>query len=96
MGDTEDLRDKSWRDMAFRWLFSQGVSTILLFAILGGVWYGLPASLAKIQDGYERIEKADDRRYETIRQHNAEMLKYVVDQCCGSDDDRTRATAGNP
>ena len=94
MGDGEptDLAGKSWKEISVRWLFGQSVPVILLFAILGVLVFGgkyaietaIPSHLNAIQDGYERMEKVDSARYEAVREHNAEMLKYVVDHCCGS------------
>ena len=53
-----------WRSRMYDWLFSQGVSTVLLFAILIAVGYlgnyalttAVPAHLKTIQDGYREIQ----------------------------------------
>jgi hypothetical protein len=33
---------EGWRAKALDWLFSQGVSTVLLFTVIGGVYRGVP------------------------------------------------------
>jgi hypothetical protein len=95
MGDTDptELNGKNWRDLLTKWLFSQGVSTILLFAIGVGVWYGWPAALANIQSGYERMEKSQQESFVREREHNETMIRYIIDNCC---DEPRRAGAGMP
>jgi len=64
-------------DRIFRWLENQGVSTVLLIAILGGVYVGLPGALNQIEGGYERnaaeLQKAFDTQGKTIDR----LMKYV-------------------
>ncbi len=71
---------------AWRWLAGQEFNNVLLAMILGSLaalaWYGAPAMLRQIQDGYERIntrhasdlqqarlvfERDSDRQYTVIQ-----------------------------
>ena len=58
-----------WWDLLAKWLFSQGVSTVLLFAICLGIYVGVPRWLEIVNEGY-------------VRQHNAfdAQLKNVLGQ----------------
>lgn len=40
--ESERLKELGLKELAIRWLFSQGVSTVLLFAILIGMYYRYP------------------------------------------------------
>lgn len=70
MAATVNDQAASWRTKAVEWIFSQGVSTILLLMILVGGYQvatyafgvAVPAHLKQIQEGYERIEKSHDLR----------------------------------
>jgi hypothetical protein len=46
--------EKTLRDNVFNWLYDQGVVTVLLFAILVGVWYSAPTIVAQVQSGYDK------------------------------------------
>lgn len=70
MAATVNDTSANWRTKAVEWIFSQGVSTILLLMILIGGYQvatyafgvAVPAHLKQIQEGYERIEKSHDSR----------------------------------
>lgn len=73
MGDTTENNaapPSSLQELAARWLFHQGVSTVLLFAILAGlIWtvkYVVPQHLAEIQAGYDRQEGAHEKNLKLI------------------------------
>lgn len=73
--DTEDFDKIPLKTLAARWLFSQGVSTLLLFAILVGMYKmadyavntALPEHLKQIQSGYEKIEAGHAKEVEALR-----------------------------
>lgn len=79
--------ERSWKDIAARWIFGQDVSTVLLVGILVSLWYfgwyamtqAIPAHLQSIQAGYERIEANHDASLKQMRVDNAELIKYIVD-----------------
>lgn len=52
--DTDEPTGKSLKEMAAKWVFSQGVSTVLLFVLIIGVWYGIPAHIEMVQKGYDK------------------------------------------
>lgn len=70
--DTENGSSKSPLD----WLYRQGVSTVLLGAILWAIYHmgyyamdtAIPRHLKSIQDGYERIEASHARSLERLSQ----------------------------
>ena len=59
-----------WRAKAAEWLFSQGVSTVLLALILLGIYRAVnyamdtavPAHLQKIQQGYVEIQQSNEQQ----------------------------------
>lgn len=79
--------DKSWKEIAARWLFGQDVTTVLLVGILVSLWYfgwyamtvAVPAHLGSIQTGYERIDAKHEAAYKTQREDHAELVKYIID-----------------
>lgn len=56
---TTNGNGRDWKSRAADWLFSQGVSTVLLFAILAVAVYSVrdlvPRHLMQIQEGYQRV-----------------------------------------
>lgn len=55
-----DGDDLSFKSRAAQWLFNQGASTILLFAIAAGIWKAAPYILEKIEvmaDKHEAAQK---------------------------------------
>src|SRR5678815_3138115 len=87
MGDPDKIDTKDWKSAAASWLASQGVSTVLLVAILAAMTYcgnyavktAIPAHLEQIQKGYR--EQANDNK-ETVRDINAaheRSMKQVTD-----------------
>ena len=66
---TDDTKDGDFKSLGTRWLFSQGVSTVLLFVIAVGLWKAVPfvlekveamsikhaTDLEKIQDKFDRV-----------------------------------------
>lgn len=53
------VEGSNWKSIAARWLFGQESNTVLLFLILaaigGGAWYGVPGILRQIHTGYKEI-----------------------------------------
>ena len=89
MGNPEKIDTKDFRSLLFSWLFSQGVSTVMLAAILIAMAYGgnyamttgIPAHLKQIQDGYREQGAANK---EALREQQASFeksLKQVTDMC---------------
>ena len=75
VSDVEDFDKIPLKTLAARWLFSQGVSTLLLFAILVGMYkmtdyainIAVPEHLKQIQLGYEKIESGHAKEVEALR-----------------------------
>lgn len=89
MGDPEKIDVKDWKSMALSWIFSQGVSTVMLVAIFAVLCYGgnyamtvaIPAHLTQIQAGYD---KAAVQNKEALKDQQAmfeRALKQVTDAC---------------
>lgn len=93
MGDGVDVEGKSLRQIAINWLVNQGVSTVLLFAIAVGGWYGgtymirdgIPNYLDQIQKGYEQIEQRFTTNLDRVlknsedeRQFHRDMILEVI------------------
>jgi len=72
-------------ERAAEWLSKQNSNTVLLFAILGaigyGVWYGVPAALTTIQDGYDRnmvaMEKMLDKERAANEKWHGELIERI-------------------
>lgn len=47
--DSTPLGSGDFKNLFTRWLFSQGVSTVLLFAIAVGMWKAVPYVLEKVE-----------------------------------------------
>lgn len=89
-GQVVNERGTDWRSLMMRWLFQQGVSTVLLFMIfiyIGKVLYdGVPAVIASQQKIHETNSAAYNKLAETLRadqdrimlQHQA-LLTAVAD-----------------
>ena len=65
------------REQLSDWLFQQGVSTVLLFAILAGGMYAarvmVPAHIESIKEGYRQMEDSHKKERE-------DYLKAMVEQ----------------
>lgn len=80
MADPIDPR--GWQGRAWDWLFAQGVSTVLLCAILAALAYcgnyavktAIPAHLKQIQDGY--LDAAKEHK-ETVKDLNSSHERAV-------------------
>lgn len=65
------------------WLFQQGVSTILLFTILGLLYWGMryamdvavPRHLDQIRRGYQELDARQHEREAARQQHNERFLQ---------------------
>lgn len=70
MGGEVEINGKTWKEIALAWLVNQGVSTVLLFAIVCGGGYMtyvmVPRHLDAIQQGYERIDTRHDEAIEKL------------------------------
>lgn len=74
-GEIDDLDKLPLKTLAARWAFSQGVSTLLLLAILAGMYkfadyainFAIPKHLEQIQAGYEKIEAGHAKEVEQLR-----------------------------
>jgi len=74
--------DKSWRDLAFRWMLSQGPSTVLLtIIIIGGGYLAqvmIPAHLDTIQRGYEKLSERNDMAIERLATSHERAIDRVM------------------
>ncbi len=43
--DFENLQDQPWTVIGIRWLFNQGISSVLLILILYGIWSIVPTAI---------------------------------------------------
>lgn len=87
-GDTQTVIEVSrpgFMDRAAEWLSKQNSNTVLLFAILGaigyGVWYGVPAALDQVQSGYAQhltyMERMLDKERESNTKWHAELIDRI-------------------
>lgn len=64
-----------------RWLENQGVSTVLLCMIVGGIFYFLPglitSSIDKIDEGYERNAQQLQRAFDTSAKSQDRMMQFL-------------------
>lgn len=61
----------------FRWVMSQGASTILLMLIAFGVWQGFPVAIDKIESGFTRNADQLERAFETQSETVERVLRVV-------------------
>jgi hypothetical protein len=47
-------RDKGWKVMLSDWAFEQGIPTVLLVGILGGMWVGMPKYVQSMNTSNEQ------------------------------------------
>lgn len=79
--DIKALRTGDWKGAAVRWLVNQGVSTVLLFAILAGGFYAavvlVPQHLAAINEGYREINEVNQRAVQQQREADATFRTLI-------------------
>jgi hypothetical protein len=83
----EPLRDEGMtqatRDAVVKWLTEQGVSTVLLVAILAFLGYAAisiaPEQLREIQDGYERVANTAAQNLKESTDRHAESIQSIID-----------------
>lgn len=71
---SSELEKLSLKAIALKWVLSQGVSNLLLMAILYALWYfadyavnvGIPAHLRQIQDGYRENAEAHTKEVDKL------------------------------
>lgn len=76
-----------WKVLATRWLANQGVSTVLLVAILATMGYmgnyamvtAIPSHLKQIQDGYIEHAAAHSKEVQAITVAFEKSLKQIAD-----------------
>ncbi len=71
MGDPDSQHNAAagdFKTLAGRWLFSQGTSTVLLFTICIGLWYGIPWYMTKQESELKNIRQE-------FREERTEMRK---------------------
>ncbi len=79
--------ERTWKELAARWLFGQDVSTVLLVGILLSLWFfgwyamtkAIPDHIQSIQMGYEKIEKGHTDDLKETRAANEALVRYIVD-----------------
>lgn len=77
----------TWKDRLAEWLFSQGVSTVLLVAILAAIAYGghhamttaIPKHLEQIQRGYKEVSEDHRQTVKEIVDSNERERKVLHD-----------------
>jgi hypothetical protein len=67
---------RSLKQQAGDWLFQQGVSTVLLFGILVGAWYGVPAAVREVRD----TMKAETASHKGEVKELSETFKWALDR----------------
>ena len=55
-----------WKARGLDWLFSQGISTILLLMICAGMWYGIPWARTCMKDDIREIHAAHKDTFENL------------------------------
>lgn len=77
MADEKNENGDSWRQVALKWVFQQGVPTVLLCAITAMIGYGLMqvpslvfTVIEKIDNGYQKnaatLKEATENQAETV------------------------------
>lgn len=64
-----------FKTLAGRWLFSQGTSTVLLFAIAIGMWKGIPWLLEKQEAELKTVRQEFREERSEMRKDFLESLK---------------------
>jgi hypothetical protein len=82
---------KGLKENFFNWLYEQGVMTVLLFAILAGVWYSAPSIVRQIQAGYDK--NAIDHK--TIADTYLDAVKVQAETSTSIMDQHARETREN-
>lgn len=67
--DVTKLKDLGWKEIALRWIFSQGVTTVLLFAIGAFMWIRYP----------EIMKEQDTERANVLKRHEDERERIRLD-----------------
>lgn len=71
--DRREEANLGWKQIAIRWLFTQGTSTVLLFGILGAMIYGIPGAVTKFDTIHDRIEDRNTKQIEKyVDEHRKE------------------------
>lgn len=65
----DKLKDLGWKEIAIRWVFSQGVSAVLLFAIGAFIWFRYP----------EMIKEQEAEKSRVLKQHEEERDRMRMD-----------------
>lgn len=83
----QDVQTRDWKSRAAEWLFSQGVSTVLLFAIFAIAVYAVrtlvPMHLNQIQEGYERVGddlKSVADKFDKDQDRDQQLLMKLLDR----------------
>lgn len=84
------VQPRGYTDRAVSWVFGQPANTVIMVGILAsvgyGAWYGVPAAIDQIQEGYneidlrhavERRELREDLKIE--RTENRQVLKDLTE-----------------
>lgn len=94
-----ETEGRSLKQIGAQWLLNQGVSTLLLFAIAAGGWYGgrylieegIPKHLQQIQTGYEKLETSFSKDLDRVlksaedeRSFHREVLRELKDEKNGN------------
>jgi hypothetical protein len=69
INDVTKLKDLGWKEIALRWIFSQGVTTVLLFAIGAFMWIRYP----------EIMKEQDTERANVLKRHEDERERIRLD-----------------
>ncbi len=57
-----------WKSRGLDWVFSQGVSTVLLMLICFGLWYGIPWARTCIKEDLREIHSANKEALDSVIQ----------------------------
>lgn len=66
MATANDKLPGDAKSVAISWLAAQGVPTVLLFTIIGLVWWGVPVHLEQIKEGYQKIADQNSKDLQRI------------------------------
>lgn len=76
---------RDWKEAMYRWLFSQGVSTILLVALVAGIWVGGPKGIAELKSYINDINTAHGLQIQRMaesfdkdQERDAQLLQAIL------------------
>jgi type III secretory pathway component EscU len=78
--DLSKLKDLGWRELAIRWLFSQGATVVVLVAMLAWISFKYPEILKDQEAERARVRKEHEDERERMRLDSKQERKEFRDE----------------